>query len=77
MRPADQPPWTRERRQAIGRRLQDARRNAGYTQEQLGERLDVDRRTIQNWEYGRTDLTVGHLLLYADAVGVEARDLIG
>ena len=34
--------------------LKKARENAGYTQEQVAERIRVSRQTISNWETGKT-----------------------
>ena len=41
-------------RMEIGRRLQRSRMDAGLTQEQAAEALDVTRQTVSNWETGKT-----------------------
>ena len=38
----------------IGKRLQRSRMEAGLTQEQAAEALDVTRQTVSNWETGKT-----------------------
>ena len=38
----------------IGKRLQRSRMDAGLTQEQAAEALDVTRQTVSNWETGKT-----------------------
>lgn len=37
----------------IGKKLKDARVNAGLTQEQVAEKIMVSRQTISNWENGK------------------------
>ena len=41
-----------ERRQTmeIGQKLKEARMRAGFTQENIAEKLNVSRQTISNWE---------------------------
>ncbi|XKK40339.1 helix-turn-helix domain-containing protein [Nocardiopsis sp. ARC36] len=39
---------------SLGDRIRTARQRARLTQEQLAERVGVGRRTIDNWENGRT-----------------------
>lgn len=36
----------------IGRKLRDARKNSGLTQESVAELLGVSRQTVSNWENG-------------------------
>jgi transcriptional regulator with XRE-family HTH domain len=64
------------RRRAIGERIRAARRSAGLTQEQLGERVDLSRVTIGNIEKGAHASNLDTLLLISDAVGVPLRDLV-
>lgn len=40
---------------AIGTRIKRARERKRWTQRQLAEALQVDRKTIDNWEHGRTE----------------------
>lgn len=36
----------------IGEKLKSSRLNAGMTQEQIAEKINVSRQTISNWENG-------------------------
>ena len=46
---------------AIGRRFQRIRREAGWTQEQLAEALDVQTVTLSRWERGERALSLSAL----------------
>ncbi|MFJ8144700.1 helix-turn-helix transcriptional regulator [Streptomyces sp. NPDC096048] len=70
------PAWVPTRRRQIGERIRAARLHAALTQEQLGERVGRDRRTIHRWEYAQRVPDLEDLLLLADAVGVPLRDLV-
>jgi len=39
---------------AIGARIESERERLGFTQEELGQRLGVDRKTVNRWENGRS-----------------------
>lgn len=49
--------------------------HAGHTQEQLGERADVDRKTINRIENGMYSPHMDKVFQIADALSVPARDL--
>lgn len=70
------PDWVPARRREIGERLRAARREAGLTQLQLGERVGRDHRTIHRWEYAMRIPDLSDLLLLADALGVPLADLV-
>lgn len=70
------PDWVPARRREIGERLRAARREAGLTQIQLGERVGRDHRTIHRWEYAQRIPDLSDLLLLADALGVPLADLV-
>jgi transcriptional regulator with XRE-family HTH domain len=70
------PDWVTARRREIGDRLRTARLNANLTQEQLGERVGRDRRTIHRWEYAQRIPDLEDLLLLADALDVPLADLV-
>ena len=53
-----------------GRSLGELRRNAGLSQEQLAQLLDVSVRTIQRWEQGSALPLPRHLAMLAGAVSV-------
>lgn len=60
-------------------KLERSRRMAGMTQAQLAEKSGVYIRQIQRVELGEAEagnLTAKNLLSIADALGVDARDLI-
>lgn len=56
-------------------RLAAARKAAGYSQESLAARLDVDRSTIQRWEAGETAPQPWHRPRLATALGVSRDQL--
>jgi transcriptional regulator with XRE-family HTH domain len=70
------PEWALARRRELGLRLAAARRKAGLSQEQLGDRVGVERRTVQRYESGERDPRFTDLLLLADALGVPLADLV-
>ena len=56
--------------------LRAARVNAGYTQDELAEKLKVSRATVNAWECGRADLKPHHLYAFCYATGVSEDDII-
>ena len=46
----------------LGKNIAKARKNAGMTQEQLAEKLQVARQTVSKWEAGVTVPTVPGLV---------------
>ena len=70
------PDWLLPRRREIGARIRQARRHAGLSQLQLGERIGRDHRTIHRWEYAERIPNLEDLLLLADALGLPAEELI-
>ncbi|EBF5390327.1 helix-turn-helix transcriptional regulator, partial [Campylobacter jejuni] len=42
----------------IGKKIRIAREEQGYSQEQLANELGITARTLQNYEYGRSDVGV-------------------
>lgn len=53
-------PRTRRRR-LVGRNIQLARRRAGISQQQLAQRLDMDRSDLSQWETGKHEPSPGNL----------------
>lgn len=43
----------------IGKKLRELRKERGWTQEELGERLHIHRSTVSYWETGFTDPAAG------------------
>lgn len=70
------PAWVLRRRRRIGAQIRDARRGAGLSQVQLGERVGRDHKTVHRWESGTTPPSLTDLLLVADALSVELADLV-
>ncbi|QQZ56843.1 helix-turn-helix transcriptional regulator [Streptomyces microflavus] len=70
------PPWAIDRRRLLGIRIAEARRAAGLSQEQLGDLVGVERRTIQRYEAGSRDPRYTDLLLLAHALGTPLPDLV-
>ncbi|MDX3512588.1 helix-turn-helix transcriptional regulator [Streptomyces caniscabiei] len=70
------PDWVPQRRRQIGERIRTARRAAGLSQIQLGERVGRDHKTIHRYEVASSIPTLVDLLLIADALGVSLSDLV-
>jgi len=70
------PDWVRARQIALGRRIGDLRRAAELSQDQLADRMGVERRTIQRYENAVTDPRYADMLLLARALGVHVTDLL-
>lgn len=69
------PDWVIQYRRHIGTRLYTLRMARGWSQEELAERVDLDRTTISSMENGTHSPLVDHLLLVTDALGVPLRTL--
>ncbi len=70
------PDWVLARCRVIGAQLRAARKTIGLTQEQLGERISRDAKSISRWENGHRAPDLGDLVLLADALGVPLADLV-
>ena len=62
--------------QTLGRRIQEARKAAGLSQESLGERLGVSRQAVSKWETGTADPSTSNLLALAKLFGISAEELL-
>ena len=62
--------------QTLGRRIQEARKAAGLSQESLGERLGVSRQAVSKWESGASDPSTSNLLALAKLYGISAEELL-
>ena len=72
----------RQHFQDLLRQLRTARRAAGLSQRSLAPRLNVIIASLADWEAGRDNPTMVHLIRWADALGlrlaiVEPRDSLG
>jgi len=65
-----------ELHRALGQRTADARRQRGWTQEQLAEEMGVAAVTVSRWETGQRGMSVATLASLADALGVSLGDLL-
>lgn len=54
---------------SLGRRLKEARKEAGFTIAALARELAVDPRTVAGWQAGRSTPTVERLLEIAHVLG--------
>ena len=61
---------------ALGKNILEARKKSGLSQEQLGEKVDVTRQTISNWELGETSPNPDQLKKLSKALNVSVDDLI-
>ena len=62
--------------EALGRRIKDARRQKGYTQEQLATAVGMSQQHIGNIETAANKLSLQALVDIAGALGVTANDLL-
>ena len=60
----------------LGLNIQEARRSKGFSQENLAHRADIDRGYIGKIENGKHAASVDMIEAIADALGIEARDLL-
>lgn len=61
---------------AVGERIARARREKGWTQRQLAERLHISDRTVSKWERGAGLPDVALLVPLADALGLTVTELL-
>lgn len=60
----------------IGEKLKNSRLNAGMTQEQIAEKINVSRQTISNWENGKSLPDVISLIKISDLYQISLDDLL-
>lgn len=58
----------------VGGRLIKLRERCGFTQNGLAERAGVSQTHLRRVELGQADVTVGHLRLLCDAMGISLRE---
>jgi transcriptional regulator with XRE-family HTH domain len=61
---------------ALGRALEELRREAGLTQEELADRMDSEFQPIGKLERGLSNPTFSSLLRIAAALGVDLSELV-
>lgn len=69
-------PETIHRRKQVAERIRSLRLRRDLTQDRLGDRYGVDRRTIADLEGGQVGITLDHLFDVADALGVPVTRLL-
>lgn len=60
----------------IGERIQSHRKDAGMSQEQLGEKLGVSRQAVSKWETGESLPELDKIILIAQVFGVTTDELL-
>ncbi len=58
----------------VGERIKDLRQKAGFTQNRLAEWAGVSQTHLRRVELGMADITVSHLHLICDALGISLKD---
>ena len=61
---------------ALGQNILELRKKNGLSQEQLGEKINVTRQTISNWELGETAPNPEQLKLLSKALNISVDDLV-
>ncbi len=61
---------------SLGEKILELRKKCGYSQEQLGELIDVTRQTISNWELNETSPNPEQLKLLSKVLKVSIDDLL-
>ncbi|MGE6572450.1 helix-turn-helix domain-containing protein [Psychrobacter namhaensis] len=65
-----------ERMIAFGKRVREARKSKGISQERLAEMAGIDRSYMGNIERGEKNITLKKAYEICDALGIEIRDLV-
>lgn len=58
----------------VGSRIKELREKRGFTQNRLAEWAGVSQTHLRRVELGEADITVGHLTLICDALGISLRE---
>ena len=58
----------------VSKRLISLRERCGFTQNGLAERAGVSQTHLRRVELGQADITIGHLQLLCDAMGISLKD---
>ena len=58
----------------VSKRIIQLREQCGYTQNGLAERAGVSQTHLRRVELGQADITVGHLQLLCDAMGISLKE---
>lgn len=60
----------------IGKKLKEARMNAGLTQERVAETLFVSRQTVSNWENEKTYPDILSIIRLSDLYSISLDELL-
>lgn len=60
----------------LGEKILELRKKNGLSQEQLGEKLEVTRQTISNWELGETSPNPEQLVLLSKTFNISIDELL-
>ena len=60
----------------IGKKLKDARMKAGFTQENVAEKINVSRQTISNWENEKSYPDIISVIALSDLYSTSLDDLL-
>ena len=60
----------------LGEKILDLRKKNGLSQEQLGDKVNVTRQTISNWELGETSPNPEQLKLLSKALNISIDELL-
>ena len=60
----------------LGKRILELRKKCGLTQEELGEKVNVTRQTISNWESGTTSPNSEQLKLLSKALNISIDEIL-
>lgn len=71
----DLPSWLQHNRRAVGERIRDLRLSAGLSQVELGQRVDLDHKTISRYENGLRNVGIDEVALLSRALGVRPERL--
>lgn len=58
----------------VGKRIAELREKSGYSQNRLAEFAGVSQAHLRKVELGLADITIGHLELICDALGITLAD---
>ena len=58
----------------VNKRLRYLREQCGYTQNSLAERAGISQTHLRRVELGQADITIGHLQLLCDAMGISLKE---
>lgn len=61
----------------FNKNLKFIRQQKGMSQQELADKLKIDRSTVSRWENDEMDVTVGNALLVADVLNIPIEELTG